>query len=53
MSKREVLFIALEVVAGLWGSGSECHHKLMAVYSRADVDKIQNAVNCLIGVFRG
>lgn len=53
MSNREILMVALEVIAGLWGDGEEREQDLIYFYGRDAAVKVQDAVNRLVGAFQG
>ena len=53
MSNREILMVALEVLAGLWGDGFRRDCDLKFCFGEEDAEKIQNAVNRLMGAFQG
>lgn len=48
MSKREILMIAFEVIAGLW---DDCN--LEFCLGEENAKKVQNAVNHLVSAFQG
>lgn len=52
MEKREVLMVALEVIAGLWGNGYDRECDLKFCFGEY-YSKIQEAVNRLMDAFSG
>lgn len=53
MTNREILMIALEVIAGLWGDGFGRECDLKFCFGEKDAEKIQRAVNRLMNAFQG
>lgn len=53
LSNKEILEIAWEVIAGLWGDGKGREASLSNLFGRYNAYRIQEAVNRLMGAFNG